>query len=82
MYKDLIKPFQDFILYKSFMLVAHGNILSYYDIDEERWMKHHKFSEAPADVTRSSISLNKTYAYIIKKKVVSVFRHEIHSSDV
>ena len=52
-YKDLLRPFQEFIFYKSFMLVAHGNILSYYNVETEKWVCHHKFEEnveeAPSD---------------------------------
>lgn len=27
------------------MMVAHGNILSHYDVDKDEWKSHHKFEE-------------------------------------
>ena len=74
-YVNHLKPFQQFILYKSFMLVTHGNIISYYDIFEEKWKCHYKFKESP-NVSSVTFNANQTYAYIIKKKVLTVFRHE------
>ena len=61
------------------MLVAHGNILSYYDVETEKWICHHKFEDYAGEVDNQSqrqVNLNQTFAYLIKKKVISVFRHE------
>ena len=45
-YKELIKPFQEFIFHGRFLLVAHGNILSLYDTETEQWRCHHHFEES------------------------------------
>ena len=45
-YKELIKPFQEFILLEGYLSVAHGNILSLYDTEEGRWRCHHHFEES------------------------------------
>ena len=49
-YRNLVRPYQKFIFYKNFMLVGHGNILSYYDTDLETWKCHYKFKEGSDDV--------------------------------
>ena len=46
---DVVRPFQEFFLYKSFMLVAHGNILSYYDTERESWRCHYHFQNNDED---------------------------------
>lgn len=33
-------------MYKSFLLVAHGNILSYYCLKKNKWRCHYKFDKA------------------------------------
>lgn len=77
-----MKPFQNFILYKTFMLVAHGNVLSYYDTNDKKWKCHHRFTDSDdGNESRSTIGLNYTYAYVLKKKVISVFRHEIDAEE-
>lgn len=61
------------------MLIAHGNILSYYDTDKCEWVCHHKFEEHAGEAiseNNANVDLNQTFAYTIKKKVISVFRHE------
>lgn len=46
-YKDLLRPFQEFIFYKNLLLIAHGNILSIFDTEDSKWVCHHKFEELP-----------------------------------
>lgn len=61
------------------MMVAHGNILSYYDVDKEEWKCHHKFeenSQQASDKGLGQVNMNQTFCYMIKKKVLCVFRHE------
>lgn len=76
-YKGLLKPYQEFFIYKKFLLVAYGNILSYYNIEERQWRCHYKFQEGPED----SFDVNKSFAYAIKKKVIKVFRNDTRSGD-
>ena len=81
-YKELIKPFAEFIFHGRFLLVAHGNILSLYDTETEQWRCHHPFEESSLkrQATEHGDSqvggLNQTFAFQIKKKVVNVFREE------
>jgi len=42
-YKELVKPYQEFFLYKNMLFVAHNNIISYYNIEKKEWKCHHKF---------------------------------------
>ena len=56
-YRNLHKPYQEFIFYKNFMLIAHGNILSYYDMEDEEWKCHHKFEEQQSQ-DEHKVSLN------------------------
>ena len=47
-YKDIFRPYQSILHYNSFLFVAHGNVLSYYDIDSMKWKTHHKFVDKKA----------------------------------
>ena len=39
-YKDLMKPYQEFVLFKKYLLVAHSNILSCFDTFRKKWICH------------------------------------------
>ena len=41
--KDHYKPFETFVLYMNYLLVAHGNIVSYYNTAEKDWLGHINF---------------------------------------
>ena len=43
--KDHYKPFETFVLYMNYLLVAHGNIVSYYDTAAKDWMGHINFCD-------------------------------------
>jgi hypothetical protein len=45
--------FTGFVFLKTFIFVAHGNILSLYDILKERFTKHIKFDDKISQVFRS-----------------------------
>ena len=75
---DVVRPFQEFFLYKSFMLVAHGNILSYYDTERESWRCHYHFEDEEEDDDDDFQHMNtrQTFIHNMRKKVINVFRHE------
>ena len=56
-YRDVHKPYHEYFFYKNFMLVVHGNILSYYDVNEEKFITHHMF-EDKGDEISGEISVN------------------------
>ena len=62
----------------NYMLVAHGNIVSYYDIAQKEWKGHINFcdKESHSGDSGHSMILNDTHAFIKNKKVLKVFRHE------
>ena len=67
-YRDMHKPYSEFIFYKRFMLVAHGNILSYYDVDKKKWITHYMFEDKnEKDPSNPRVNLNQTFAFMIKK---------------
>ena len=76
----MLKPFQEFILWKNFLIVAHGNYLSYYDVDKQQWKWHHKFEEISSTSSladdQTMVSANHSNAYLLKKQVMKVFRTE------
>ena len=45
----MIRPFTKFIVYDSYVIVHHGNILSCYDTDSEQWIDHKNFKVKSKD---------------------------------
>lgn len=83
-FKDSLKTFSNFILFKTFMLVSHGNIISYYDTQKKAWIDHYQFAsnnDDSSNLDQTNVDMNRTYAYINKRKVLSVFRFEIENGD-
>ena len=39
-YRDMQRPYNDFLLCENFMLIAHGNIISCYDVHAENFVAH------------------------------------------
>ena len=39
-YRDMQKPYNDFLMYENLVLFAHQNILSTYDIIEKNFVQH------------------------------------------
>lgn len=39
-YRNIHKPYNDFLLYKNMILFAHHNIISSYDINQEDFLQH------------------------------------------
>ena len=75
--KDHYKPFETFVLYMNYLLVAHGNIVSYYNTAEKDWLGHINFCDKESHAEGShSVILNDSYAFMKNKKVLKVFRHE------
>mmetsp|Transcript_40539 Transcript_40539/g.53180 ORF Transcript_40539/g.53180 Transcript_40539/m.53180 type:complete len:113 (+) Transcript_40539:380-718(+) len=77
-YKKLLNPYQEMFLHNKTMLVAHGNILSYFSMATKRWICHHKFAEDDEDGTPNG---NVSFAYATKKKVLRMFRYDGDDSD-
>lgn len=78
-YKLILNPYQEIFLFNKTLLVAHGNVLSYYNMASNKWSMHHKFAEGlnddgPADA-------NQSFAFVLKKKVLRMFRYESALSD-
>ena len=71
-YKDLMKPYQEFVLFKKYLLVAHSNILSCFDTFRKKWICHQKFEVGKDDEDFEHRSLS----YQMRKKVIKVFRYE------
>ena len=43
MIKEHYKPFESFVLYLNYLMVAHGNIISYFDTVAKEWVNHTNF---------------------------------------
>ena len=75
--KDHYKPLETFVLYMNYLLVAHGNIVSYYDTAAKDWMGHINFCDKEShSESGHSMVLNDTHHFMRNKKVLKVFRHE------
>ena len=70
-FKELVKPYQEIFLYKHMLLVAHDNIISYFNIEKKEWKCHHKFDSDDQETTTTSIAGN---------RVRKVFRYETKDS--
>ena len=68
-----MKPYQEFVLFKRFLLVAHSNILSCFDTEKKKWICHQKFEIGKDDEDFEQRSL----AFQMRKKVIKVFRYEV-----
>ena len=67
--------------FKNLVLVAHQNIISYYDTDKERWIEHLecKFNEEESNGPDHQISeVEKRMRHI----VLNVFSHETEKDGV
>ena len=60
------------------LLVAHNNIISYYNIDKKDWKNHHKFDNQQG-MDSDLMSINTTFAYS-SNKVLKVFRYQTKDS--
>lgn len=54
--KKHCKIFKGFVFLKTYIFVAHGRILSLYDMKKEKFIKHMDFSDDIAEVFRSQAS--------------------------
>ena len=52
-FQDMIRPFKKFVVYDSYVIVHHGNILSCYDTDLEEWIDHINFEESSETIDQS-----------------------------
>lgn len=77
-FKTVINPYQEIFLYNKTLIVAHGNMMSYYNLKTNSWVKHYKFSEG-ADQSEVN-GLNQTLAYALRKKVLRMFRYDSNVS--
>ena len=55
-YRDMYRPYNDFLLYENSMLIAHSNIVSCYNINAEKFVAHQVFGAKP-DATNSVLSI-------------------------
>ena len=67
----------------NYLMIAHGNNVSYYDMANKKWMGHINFALKQdsdgrniPDNTSVAANLNETYNHLRNKKVIKVFRHE------
>ena len=44
-YKEMYRPYNDFLLYESSILIANDNILSCYDVNAEQFVDHEVFGD-------------------------------------
>lgn len=48
------KIFTSFVFIKTYIFVAHGNLLSFYDVLKQKWIKHIPFDEDVIEVFRQA----------------------------
>ena len=58
------------------ILVAHGNILSYFSMDDDLWISHDNFEDKDDEYGANSAKTGSKFAYAIKKKVIRMFAYE------
>ena len=78
-YKILMNPFQEIFMYKKVLIVAHGNIMSYYNLTKNKWLKHYRFQED--GVNLNSRDPNQSFQHAVNKKVLRMFRYEHEDGD-
>ena len=44
--RDSYKPYETFVIVQNYLFVAHGNIISYYDIINKKWGDHILFGKS------------------------------------
>ena len=73
-----MKPYQEFFLHKKMLIVAHNDVISYYNTEKKKWKAHYKFNNLDG-VSTSNISINTTFSYSANK-VQKVFSFESKDS--
>ena len=76
--RDSYKPYESFVIVQNYLFVAHGNIISYYDIINKKWGDHILFgkSAAPQESDESQYNGGASQLYQSTRKVIKVFRHQ------
>ena len=80
-YKKLLNPYQEMFLHRKSLLVAHGNILSQFDMAKKMWVKHLKFTDADDGDMMDEMTPDQSFAYATKKNVLRIFRYDSDQSD-